>query len=99
MLAELKLKDKFNAGLMWIIQWRENHIKEKTFLLILAFIIGIFSGFAALLLKLLISAIASMLSTHLTISGANYLCRVFRKATGMTPAAWRANRSDLIRLS
>ena len=23
-------------------------------------------------------------------SGANYLCRVFRKATGMTPAAWRA---------
>ena len=23
-------------------------------------------------------------------SGANYLCRVFRKATGLTPAAWRA---------
>lgn len=77
MLAELKLKDKFNAGLMWIIQWRENHIKEKTFLLILAFIIGIFSGFAALLLKLLISAIASMLSTHLTISGANYLYLIY----------------------
>ena len=23
-------------------------------------------------------------------SGANYLCRVFRHATGMTPTAWRA---------
>ena len=92
MLAELKLKDKFNAGLMWIIQWRENHIKEKTFLLILAFIIGIFSGFAALLLKLLISAIASMLSTHLNfrrqlsvfdISGSRHFnCRTLRALCG-----------------
>lgn len=62
---------------MWLIQWRENHIKERTFLLVLAFIVGILSGFAALLLKFLIASIASMLSMHLNISGANYLYLVY----------------------
>ncbi len=69
--------DKLDNLLMKIIQWRENHINEKTFLLILAFVIGILSGFAALLLKFLIHSIASLLSSHITIGGANYLYLVY----------------------
>ncbi len=62
---------------MALIQWREKHITERSFLLILAFFVGILSGFAALLLKFLISSIASMLSAHLNISEANYLYFVY----------------------
>ncbi len=62
---------------MALIQWRERHITERSFLLILAFFVGILSGFAALLLKFLISSIASMLSAHLNISEANYLYFVY----------------------
>lgn len=69
--------DKLDNLLMKVIQWRENHINEKTFLLILAFVIGILSGFVALLLKFLIHSIATLLSSHLTISGANYLYLVY----------------------
>ena len=69
--------EKANAILMNVLTWRENHISERTFLLILAFVIGLLSGFAALLLKFLISLIASTLSEHLTISGANYLYLVY----------------------
>lgn len=72
-LTKPQLQEKANALLMQVLQWREAHISEKTFLLILAFFIGIFSGFVALLLKFLIHAIASMLTNHFTISGANYL--------------------------
>lgn len=69
--------EKANAILMNVLTWRENHISERTFLLILAFVIGLLSGFAALLLKFLISLISSTLSEHLTISGANYLYLVY----------------------
>lgn len=70
--AKLYIKNHANAILLRVLQWREDHIKEKQFLLILAFVIGILSGFAALLLKLLIAAIASMLTEHLNMTGANY---------------------------
>ncbi len=70
--AKLYIKNHANAILLRVLQWREDHIKEKQFLLILAFVIGILSGFAALLLKFLIAAIASMLTEHLNMTGANY---------------------------
>ena len=64
---------KANWLLMRILTWREDHISERSFLLILAFVVGVLSGFAALLLKFLISIIASTLSEHINITGANYL--------------------------
>ena len=33
------------------IKWREANIKEKQFILILSFLVGIFTAFAALILK------------------------------------------------
>lgn len=56
-----------------VLMWREKHIKEKTFVIILALIVGIVSGFAALLLKFLISAIATFLTSKLSLTSGNYL--------------------------
>ena len=36
------------------IIWRERNIKEKRFILLLSFLVGIFTAFAALILKVLI---------------------------------------------
>lgn len=61
-----------NGWLLKVLQWREKHIKEKTFILILALIVGIAGGFAALLLKDLIHHLSGMLTAHLSISNYNY---------------------------
>ena len=73
----MQLKDNANTVLMRVLQWREDHINEKTFLLILAFFIGILSGFAALLLKFLIATISSLLTNHFNVDGANYFYLVY----------------------
>lgn len=38
-------------GFLSALLWREKHIKERTFVVILALIVGLFGGFAALTLK------------------------------------------------
>ena len=58
-------------------QWRETHIKEKTFVVVLALIVGAVSGLAALLLKFLIGFIASLLTKHVHIAEGNYEYLVF----------------------
>ena len=45
-----------------ILDWREKYISERTFLLWLALVTGVVSGFAALLLKWLIHLIAAMMT-------------------------------------
>ena len=59
------------------ILWREQHIKEKHFILFVSFLVGIFTAFAALLLKLLIHWIQTLLTDHFSISQANYLYLVY----------------------
>ncbi|MDE6494797.1 MAG: chloride channel protein, partial [Duncaniella sp.] len=56
-----------------MLLWREKHIKEKTFVIILALLVGVFCGFAALVLKTFIHYISSALTAHMSISGGNYL--------------------------
>ena len=58
---------------MALLVWREHHIKEKTFVIILALIVGVLGGVAALILKTLIHIISSFLTSYLTISEGNYL--------------------------
>lgn len=60
-------------GFMKMLAWRERHIKEKTFVSILALMVGIFGGLAALVLKWLIHTISSLLTSHVTINEGNYL--------------------------
>ncbi len=66
---ETRLHDLFFSFVMW----RERHIKEKNFILVLALFVGIFCGCAALLLKSLIHYISGFLTAHLEISGVNYM--------------------------
>ncbi len=53
--------------------WRERHIKEKNFVLVLALFVGIFSGLAALVLKFLIHTISGQLTAHMSVDSGNYL--------------------------
>jgi len=56
-----------------IILWRSKHGKEKQFILALSFIVGIFSGLAAILLKSTIVTTHSLLTEHLDLRDGNYL--------------------------
>ena len=58
-------------------KWREAHIKEKTFVVVLALVVGAVSGLAAVLLKFLIGFIAGILTKHVHIAGGNYEYLVF----------------------
>lgn len=68
-----KIGDSFQRAFMALLLWREHHIKEKTFVIILALLVGVFGGVAALVLKTLIHLISGFLTAHLSISGGNYL--------------------------
>ncbi len=59
------------------VTWRERHVKEKNFVLVLALLVGILCGCAALVLKLLIHSISDMLTAHIVVSGGNYLYLIF----------------------
>ena len=56
-----------------VLLWRERHIPEKTFVVVLALIVGTLGGFAALLLKWLVETIAHGLTSHLHANGGNPL--------------------------
>lgn len=57
--------------------WRQQHIKEKTFVIILALIVGVIGGFAALLLKFLIHAISTILTDHVHVDEGNYIYLIY----------------------
>ena len=66
------------------IIWREKNIKEKQFILILSFLVGIFTAFAALILKVIIHWIQNFLTDNFNATEANYLYLVYpvdRKST------------------
>ncbi|UKI44177.1 MAG: chloride channel protein [Porphyromonadaceae bacterium] len=62
---------------MKLLRWREDHIPEKSFVVILAIIIGVASGLAAVLLKFLIGTISGLVNSVTKASQANYYYLVF----------------------
>lgn len=66
---EVNTNDIFHRVLLW----RERHIPEKTFVVVLALIVGTLGGFAALLLKWLVETIAHGLTSHFHANGGNPL--------------------------
>lgn len=62
---------------MKIVTWRERHIKESNFLVVLALIVGVICGFAAQLLKLFIHLIEQFLTSYISINTANYLYLIY----------------------
>jgi len=68
---------KNNLRLDRLISWREKHIPEKHFILILSLVIGIITAFAAILLKAAIHSIKYLLTERLDIFTANWLYLVY----------------------
>lgn len=60
-----------------IISWREHHIAERHFILILSFLIGVFGALAAFTLKYTIHLIKDLLTSHFSIDKVNYWYLVF----------------------
>ncbi|MCD8293266.1 MAG: chloride channel protein [Prevotellaceae bacterium] len=58
-------------------EWRVKNIKEKQFILLLSFLVGIFTALAALLLKLLIHWIQKLLTEDFDITDVNFLYLVY----------------------
>ena len=61
-----QIHDKF-------LLWRAKHVKERTFLLFVCFLVGIAASLAAFLLKKAVFWIQTFLTYNFTASGANYL--------------------------
>ncbi|MDD6227858.1 MAG: chloride channel protein [Bacteroidales bacterium] len=76
-MAYKETHNRFTDWWMKVVIWREHHIKERTFVVFLALVVGIFGGFAAQLLKFIISSIAGWLTSHFSTTGANYLYLVY----------------------
>ena len=60
----------------WFVKmllWREKHIKEKTFMVLLAIVVGIAAGLASVLLKFLITTISRFVTSGVQISHGNWL--------------------------
>jgi len=60
-----------------MIAWRENHINERNFILILSFVVGLFAAIAAFLLKTSIHFIQNLLTSHFSRLTVNYWYLVF----------------------
>jgi CIC family chloride channel protein len=65
---------KLNSG--WfddVLTWRKNHLSDKQFTLVLAFLVGIFAALAAFLLHSLIHLIQHLLTKEMEQTGFNWL--------------------------
>lgn len=77
MYSREKVSEMENKGLFYkFLLWREKHIKERSFILILSFIVGIGTAIAAITLKNLIHLIQSLLTGNLQ-DGANYWLLIY----------------------
>jgi len=60
-----------------LLFWREKHIKERHFILIISFLVGFCAAIAAILLKGSIHFIQKILTERMEISNANYLYLIY----------------------
>lgn len=72
-----RFRKAWHTGFLSLLLWREKHIKERTFVIVLSVLVGILGGFAALLLKLLISLISGFLTQFISIGEGNLLYLVY----------------------
>ena len=81
------MKEEKQSLLQRCIKWREANIKEKQFILILSFLVGSFTAFAALILKFFIHQIQNFLTDNFNATEANYLYLVY-PVVGIFLAGW-----------
>jgi chloride channel protein, CIC family len=68
---------KFQASIDKIIQWRFKHISEKKFLILVSFVVGVFTALTACFLKKLIQLIQGLLTHNFSEYHANYLYLIY----------------------
>ncbi len=71
------LRRLWNKGFLSLVLWRERHIKEKNFVLVLSLIVGLLGGVAALILRSLIYYISTFLTSFISITQGNWLYLVY----------------------
>lgn len=69
--------NNLHDAFMALLVWRERHIKEKTFVIILALLVGIVAGIAALVLKTLIHLISTTLTARINIDEGSFLYLIY----------------------
>ncbi|MDR0835503.1 MAG: chloride channel protein [Tannerella sp.] len=70
------MKEEEDRKIYKLLIWLQKHIKERTFILVLSFVIGIGAAIAALILKSTIHLVQTILTSHLR-EGANIWFLVF----------------------
>jgi len=68
---------EINKWFASVLLWREKHIRERYFILILSFIIGICTSLAALALKGTIHWIQHFLTSHAQVTKANFVYLIY----------------------
>lgn len=76
-MAYKETHNRFTELWLRFVIWREHHIKEKNFMILLSLVVGILCGIAAQLLKFLIHFIATLLTSHFKATSENYLYLVY----------------------
>ena len=76
-MKEQNPNSKIDKAFLSLVRWREKHVKERTFVLFLALVIGALCGLAAIVLKMLIHLFSGMLLSHVHINEGNYLYILF----------------------
>ncbi|MBQ5936906.1 MAG: chloride channel protein [Bacteroidaceae bacterium] len=67
----------YRDSIAWLIRWRRRHFSEGRFVLLVSFLVGIFTACAGLLLKWLIGQIEELLTREFVETGANWLYLVY----------------------
>ena len=79
-MAYKEIHNRYTEWWLKVVTWRERHISERTFVIMLALVVGAVCGFAAQLLKYLIHVISHFLTAHLSATTANWLYLVYPMA-------------------
>ena len=67
----------FRNSIACLLRWRRKHFSDNSFVLLISFLVGIFTALAGLLLKWLIGQIEHLLTQEFVVTGANWLYLVY----------------------
>ena len=67
----------YRNSIACLLRWRRKHFSDNRFVLLISFVVGIFSALAGLLLKWLIGQIEHLLTHEFVVTGANWLYLVY----------------------
>lgn len=72
-----RIEEKGHETFLALLKWREEHVSERSFKLVLAFLVGFFAAVAAFILHGLINQIGALLTSSFNRHSANWLYLVY----------------------